>query len=170
MAGYLALVGRLGVPAFIPQEVSDGWIGIFAFVPAIVIGSIFAEVVSEWVDTEIYHLLIDRFRGKMQFMRVVLSNTVSLPLDSILFASLAFTLLPMLFGGNPLPWSALPSIILGQVVFKAIITVVSLPLIYAVPESEEHEERWLDEMFANEQQDDMGGEIGTMNVKAGDEI
>lgn len=171
MAGYFAWVGSMSVPAFIPESVAGAWVGIFAFVPAIVIGSIAAEVTSEWVDTEVYHRLIDKFRGKMQFVRVLGSNAISLPLDSVIFASLAFVLLPKLFGGDPLPWAALPAIILGQIVFKAIVTVVSLPLIYVIPEQEETEERWLNEMFIREQADDFdGGDMGSANARIGDEF
>lgn len=172
MAGYLAIVSRLPAPPFIPIEYTEAWTIIFAFIPAIVIASITAEIVSEWTDTEVYHRLIDRFRGKMQFMRVLISNAVSLPIDSIIFGSLAFVILPSLFGGNPLPWSALPSIILGQIIFKAIVTVVSLPLIYVVPEQEDAEEAWLDEMFIREQQDDFpeGGDAGSGKLRMGDEI
>ncbi len=171
MAGYFAWIGTIGVPVFIPQEVANAWVGIFAFVPAIVAGSILAEVTSEWIDTEVYHRLIDRFRGKMQFVRVLGSNAISLPIDSLIFASLAFVLIPPIFGGEPMPWGALPPIILGQIVFKALVTVISLPLIYVIPDQEESEERWLDEMFIREQAEDFeGGAMGSANARIGDEF
>lgn len=134
MALYFMWIGGMQAPAFVPQAMVTAWSGIFAFVPAIVLGSIFAEVASELTDTEIYRRVEHVFVGKMQFMRVVASNAVSVPLDSLLFASMAFVILPALFGGSPLPWSALPAIIWGQIIFKAAVTVVSLPLIYTVPE------------------------------------
>jgi hypothetical protein len=133
MAIYLQAVGSLGVPAFVPGGLDESWRGIFAFVPAIVVGSICAEVVSEWVDTEVYHRLRG-LRGKAQGLRVLGSNAVSLPLDSIIFGGLAFVALPFLFGGEPLPLAALPPIVIGQVAYKAVVTLVSLPLIYLVPE------------------------------------
>jgi hypothetical protein len=51
-----------------------------------------------------------------------------------IFASLAFLILPSLFGGEALPLAAIPSIIGGQILFKAIVTVVSMPMIYLVKE------------------------------------
>lgn len=92
----------------------------------IVLASIIAEFISEMVDTEVYGFLAPRFPGRTQFLRVVGSNAVSLPLDSIIFASLAF--------GGDMPFADLTDLIWGQIVFKALITLVSLPLIYTVPE------------------------------------
>lgn len=167
MAGYFAFISKLPAPVFVPVEYVEAWSAIFSFVPAIVIASITAEVISEWTDTEVYGRLVSRFRGRMQFMRVLLSNAVSLPLDSIIFGTLAFVLLPSLFGGNPLPWSALPAIILGQIVFKALVTVVSLPLIYVVPERE----LFTEYNFLDDQKEEVqGGEMGAIDVNIGDEI
>jgi uncharacterized PurR-regulated membrane protein YhhQ (DUF165 family) len=69
---------------------------------------------------------------------VLVSNTVSLPIDSILFASLAFVLLPPLFGNQGLPLAALPPIIAGQILLKGLVTLVSMPLIYTVKEKPLH--------------------------------
>ena len=165
MALNFAWIASLNPAVFVSLEYSEAWSGIFAFVPAIVFGSIIAEVTSEWIDTEVYHRLIDRFTGNMQFVRVLGSNAVSLPIDSIIFGSLAFVLLPPLFGGEALPWGAIPAIVLGQVLFKALVTVASLPLIYLIPERR-NEDDWLDEVFIGEQLDD----FESVNVQIGDEI
>lgn len=130
MAGYLALMATLPAPAF--YTLGDAWNTIFIFVPAITIGSIIAEVMSEWVDTEIYHLWTSRVKQAPQWTRVVVSNVVSLPLDSFLFAMLAFVLLPPLFGAQALPVSVALSAVVGQIVWKAVITIFSIPGIYLV--------------------------------------
>jgi uncharacterized integral membrane protein (TIGR00697 family) len=92
----------------------------------IALASIAAEVVSELLDTEVYHALIERIPARHQYLRVLGSNAVSLPVDSLIFATLAF--------GGTMGLSALWSIIKGQIVFKAVVTVISLPGIYTVPE------------------------------------
>ena len=92
----------------------------------IALASIAAEVVSEMLDTEVYHALIRRVPAQHQYLRVLGSNTVSLPVDSLIFATLAF--------GGTMGLSALWGVIKGQIVFKALVTVVSLPGIYTVPE------------------------------------
>ena len=72
----------------------------------ITIASIVAEVVSELVDTEMYHLWVTRVGTSHQWARVLVSNAVSVPLDNVIFVVGAFAALPFL-GDHPLtlPWS-----------------------------------------------------------------
>jgi queuosine precursor transporter len=132
MALYLWAMAALPAPEFYPF--AEAWSAIFSFVPAIVVASIVAELVAELIDTEIYHWWRNTYGHRPQWTRVLASNAVSLPIDSILFASLAFVLLPPLFGTQGLPLAALPPIIAGQIILKAIVTFASLPLIYTVKE------------------------------------
>lgn len=128
-AAYLAIMARLPAPVFF--EGGEAWAAIFAIVPAITIGSIAAEVVSELVDTEVYHFVHTK-TALPQWVSVLASNMVSLPLDSFIFGTLAFVLLPVVLGGEALPFGVAMSIVGGQIVFKAIVTLVSLPTIYIV--------------------------------------
>jgi len=130
MAGYLALVARLPAPAF--YGLSEAWSSIFALVPAIVIASITAEVVSELLDTEVYHVWKSKLPKAPQWSRVLVSNGISLPIDSLIFGVLAFVLLPPLFGGDAIPLAAVWGIVAGQIVWKGAVTLVSLPGIYLV--------------------------------------
>ena len=130
MAGYLALMAKLPSPPY--YELNEAWGAIFGLVPAIVIASITAEIVSELVDTEVYHVWKSRLPKAPQWSRVLVSNAISLPLDSVIFAFLAFVVLPPLVGGHALPVVAVWGIIAGQIVWKAIVTVISLPGIYLV--------------------------------------
>jgi len=127
---YLWAIGQLSAPVWF--ALNEPWGAIFAIVPAITIGSITAELLSENIDTEIYHLIKTRVPRIPQWARVLLSNAVSLPIDSLTFALLAFVILPPLFGGETMPvWAAL-QLTIGQIVFKAIVTLLSLPTIYLV--------------------------------------
>ena len=54
----------------------------------ITIASIIAEVVSELVDTEVYHWFVRRVTTRHQWARVAVSNAVSIPIDNVLFAVL----------------------------------------------------------------------------------
>ena len=136
MALYLWAMASLPAPDFYPF--TEAWSAIFSFVPAIVLASIAAELVAELIDTEVYHWWRHRYAHRPQWTRVLVSNTVSLPIDSILFASLAFVLLPPLFGNQGLPLAALPPIIAGQILLKGLVTLISLPLIYTVKEKPLH--------------------------------
>jgi len=129
-AGYLWFISKLPSPVF--YEHSSAWESIFAIVPAIAIGSIAAEVVSELIDTEVYHFWKTKFSNAPQWTRVLVSNAVSLPVDSLIFATLAFVILPPLFGENALPFFIALSLTVGQISWKFFVTIVSLPMIYFV--------------------------------------
>jgi uncharacterized integral membrane protein (TIGR00697 family) len=95
----------------------------------IVMASIVAELVSEFADTEIYHVWVTRVTQRFQWARVLVSNSFSVPLDSLVFSWGAF-------GGqyaNATVWS----IFLSNVIVKGAVTLVSLPGIYLVPEGQE---------------------------------
>lgn len=90
----------------------------------IVIASIAAEVISELIDTESYRLWVERVTERFQWMRVLVSNTISVPVDSLMFAWLAF--------GGSLPNAVVWSIVLANILIKGAVTLVSLPGIYLV--------------------------------------
>lgn len=91
----------------------------------IVIASIVAEVVAELLDTEVYHRVRARLGDRYQWARVLISNAVSVPLDSVLFAMIAFY--------GDLPTSVVIGIIGANIAIKGAVTVLSLPAIYMVP-------------------------------------
>jgi len=124
MALYFVLAIELAPAIFWGNQAA--FEAVLGIVPRIVIASIIAEFVSEMVDTEVYHAMIARISERNQWGRVLVSNAISLPLDSAIFTMLAF------YGtGNQ---GHIGEMIVAQVIFKGIVTVVSLPLIYTVPE------------------------------------
>lgn len=97
----------------------------------IVVASIVAELVSEFADTEVYHLWTTRVTANLRFARyqwtrVLISNSVSVPLDSLIFCWGAF--------GGQLPASTVWSIFWANVLVKGAVTLLSWPGIYLVPE------------------------------------
>lgn len=92
----------------------------------IVVASIVAELAAELTDTEIYHLWVTRITRRFQWARVLTSNAVSVPLDSLIFCWGAF--------GGALPTSTVWSIFWANVLVKGGVTLVSLPGIYVVKE------------------------------------
>lgn len=132
-AVYLAWMASMGSPEFF--GLADAWNAIFAIVPSITVASIIAEVCSELVDTEVYHFWYEKMvdvRKLPQWTAVLASNAVALPLDSLIFGTLAFSVLPMVLGGDVLPIGAALELVAGQIVWKAAVTIISLPTIYAV--------------------------------------
>jgi hypothetical protein len=95
---------------------------ILAPVWRIVIASIIAEVVSELLDTELYHWFVTHITRRFQWLRVLVSNSLSVPVDNIIFSVGAF--------GWLLPWSVVWQIFLINLIVKYGVTLASLPLIY----------------------------------------
>ncbi len=108
---------------------TDAWGKVLAPVWRITMASIAAELVSELLDTEAYRIWIKRVTHRFQWMRVFVSNAVSIPIDSFLFAFLAF------YGAMPV--SSVLGIFYANVIIKGLITLISLPMIYLVKEKQE---------------------------------
>ena len=67
----------------------------------------------------IFILWTKRFPNAPQWTRVLTSNFVSIPVDSVVFSVLAFTLLPSLFGAESMPFmTAVARVASGQIIFK----------------------------------------------------
>lgn len=124
MAAFFWLVGQL------PPDPAVGEQAAFALLLApvwrIVAASIVAEVASELLDTTVYQSWVDRMGPRRQWARVLVSNGVSVPVDSLLFAFLAF--------GGVYDTAVVWTIVGTNVVVKLLVTVVGVPLIYLVPE------------------------------------
>ncbi|RIK35094.1 MAG: hypothetical protein DCC57_23670, partial [Chloroflexi bacterium] len=99
---------------------------ILAPVWRIVLASIVAELASELLDTEIYHWWVTRITTRFQWLRVLMSNSLSVPVDNLIFAVGAF--------GWVLPWPVVWQIFIFNLLVKYAVTLVSLPLIYLAPD------------------------------------
>lgn len=125
MAALFQIVSTLPADMAVGPQVGFG--AVLAPVWRIVIASILAEVVAEFIDGEVYEVWIRRIGRKWQWMRVLLSNSVSVPLDSALFVAIAF--------GGVLPLAVVVSIFTANIIVKGMVTLVSMPWIYAVKDT-----------------------------------
>ncbi len=130
MAAYLMWVAS--VPGDPEWGLAEQFSAILAPVWRIVVASIIAEIASELVDTEIYHLFVTRITRRFQWVRVLASNSISVPVDNILFAVGAF--------GFTLPWPVVWEIFVFNLLLKYGITLVSLPMIYLAPDQTENQD------------------------------
>lgn len=124
MAGYL--MWAASVPSDPDWGLGAQFSAILAPVWRIVVASIVAELVSEFLDTEVYHWFVTRITRRYQWLRVLVSNSVSIPVDNLIFAVGAF--------GGVLPWPVVGQIFLFNLLVKYAVTLLSLPLIYVAPD------------------------------------
>ena len=127
-AGYLWWVaGVSGDPSW---GLNAEWSAVFnaALLWRIVLASIVAEVISELIDTEVYHWFVTKVSHRHQWARVLTSNSVSVPVDNLIFAVGAF--------GGVLPWAVVWQIFLFNLLLKYTVTLVSMPLIYVTGDAD----------------------------------
>lgn len=124
MAGYLMWI--TGVPGDPDWGLNEQFSAVLTPVWRLVGASILAQIVSELADTEVYHWFVKRITHRFHWLRVLVSNSVSVPVDNVIFAVGAF--------GFTLPWSVVGQIFLFNLVIKYAVTLASMPFIYFVRE------------------------------------
>lgn len=122
MAAFFAFITWL--PADIQWGLQTEFAAILGPLWRIVLASIIAEVVSELIDTEAYSFFVSKITSKHQWLRVLFSNSIAIPIDSIIFVFIAFYGL--------VPMSVIWSIIAVNIIVKIAITLISMPAIYLV--------------------------------------
>jgi queuosine precursor transporter len=127
MAGLYWLVARLPPDMGVGAQLEFG--RVLSPTWRLVIASIVAQIASELVDGQVYQAWVNKVGHKLQWMRVLTSNSVSVPLDSALFCGLAFW--------GRMPFLVVVSIFWANVILKGVTTLVSLPWIYLVKEKPE---------------------------------
>jgi len=126
MAGVFWLASVLPPDLAVGPQVEFGMV--LSPVWRIVFASITAEVISELIDTEGYRIWVQKVTTKYQWARVLVSNSLSIPIDSLIFVWIAF--------GGAMPAVVVWSIFASNVIIKGLTTLVSLPGIYLVKERE----------------------------------
>lgn len=122
MAGYFVMLAALPPDPSWPLQ--EAFAGVLTPVWRIVIASIVAEIISQMIDTEAYHLWVTRITRRYQWARVLVSNSISVPVDSLIFCWGAF--------GGILPAAVVWSIFWANVLVKGLTTLLGLPAIYLV--------------------------------------
>jgi len=123
MALYFQFIVGAAYPPFWPAEAQLAFASTIGIVWTIVGPSILAELVAGLLDNLLYHVVRDK-----PALGMLLSNAVSVPIDSLIFAGLAFGLLPALTGGHALGVASIWQLVKGQVLFKWIVGAVIMPV------------------------------------------
>ena len=98
----------------------------------VVIASLTAYLVSQNLDILIFDTIREKTNGSKLWLRNIGSTTISQLVDTILFITLTFSILPSIVGiGIGLPLFVIVQLILGQYLVKLLIALADTPLIYA---------------------------------------
>ena len=116
------------IPADSSWEFDEAFKMTLSPVIRISIASIIASTLSEIVDTEIYHFFTTKITKRFQWLRVLISNAFSIPVDNFLFVAIAFF--------KVLPINALIGIFIFNFFVKYAVTIISVPMIYLVKEKD----------------------------------
>ena len=121
---YCLLVGVL------PADMSVGPQTEYAFVlmPGfrLVIGSIIAMTVAELLDTQIYKRVKQKYGSNRQWLRVLYSNSVSVPVDTLIFLIIAFA--------GRYPFAVIAGMFISNIIIKYVVSFLSFGGIYLVKE------------------------------------
>lgn len=127
MAGYFWWVANLTPDMNVGEQAE--WVKVLGPQWRIVIASIVAMIIAELIDTAVYSKWVQKFGHKYQWGRVLSSNGISSPIDSLIFSFIAFYGL--------MPVNVVMSIFWSMVWIKLATSVISLPLIYGVRPKQE---------------------------------
>lgn len=122
LAAVLYLIGSARVPSDEGWGLGAEYAAIFTPIWRIVISSITAQIVSQLVNTEVYHWFLSRVTRRHQWLRSLISNTASIPLDNLIFVLGAFAW--------AMPWGTVWDIFLFNLAVKYVVMCFSIPLIY----------------------------------------
>ena len=120
LAAYIQFAIWLPPAPFYGEEAQAAFAGVLGSTWRIVTASLIAYLVSTLIDVQVFAWWRERI-GRYRWARVLVSNAVSTLIDSAVFITIAF------LGVMPV----LP-LIAGQYLVKMAVTLVSIPLIYAV--------------------------------------
>lgn len=120
--GCFILIGKLAPdPSWQFQEAYEA---ILLPLWRITVASIVAQVISELLDTEIFSRVYKRFSD---LPAVIVSNTVALAVDSVIFSFIAFA--------GSLPMSVVWQIVITNIAIKFVVSIASSPAIKLIPRS-----------------------------------
>jgi len=112
------------------MEYSNVFDKVFGVAPNIVIASLTAYLISQNHDVWAFHWWKKKTNGKYLWLRNNASTAVSQLIDTVIFITLAFGVLPLITGGIGVSWNLIPYMIIGQCIVKIIIAVFDTPFVY----------------------------------------
>jgi uncharacterized integral membrane protein (TIGR00697 family) len=136
LSGAINLLAALYFQLVVMMPAQTDWAGaggqaawefLFSLQMRIVLASILTALVAELIDTKVYQLWTRGGRESWpQWTRVFVSNSISIPADSLMFPIIAFA--------GVLGIDALQQMVWTNIIVKALVTALVFWTIYLVPE------------------------------------
>lgn len=121
-ASVLYLAAVASAPSDPGWGKGEAFAAVFEPMWRIVVFSVVAQIVSQLVNTEVYHWFATQVTRRHQWFRTLLSNTVAIVVDNIVFVLGAFAF--------AMPWSTVWDIFVFNFAVKMAVMLISVPMIY----------------------------------------
>jgi len=99
---------------------------------SVVFASILTILVSQNLDVAVFDRLKQWTGGRHKWARNIGSTATSQLLDTALFITLAFAILPRITGGEITAWDVIPELVVAQFALKLLVAIADTPVFYAV--------------------------------------
>jgi uncharacterized integral membrane protein (TIGR00697 family) len=129
--GYAAFALRLPYAPFSPAGPGE-YEAVVGAGANIIVASLAAYALSQTHDVWAFWAWKRLTGGRWLWLRNNASTLVSQLIDTAVFITLAFTVIPSLTGGEALPLSVAGQVVLGQYLVKALIALADTPIVYGL--------------------------------------
>jgi len=119
-------------PGISDQDMQRGFEIAFGQTTSIVVASLCAFALAQWLDVQVFTWLRRATGGKYLWLRAQGSTIVSQVADTFVVIFLAFVLIPRFTGGEPWTVGNAASVSLTNYVYKFVLAVGITPVLYLV--------------------------------------
>ncbi len=130
--GYALIWVAIYLPVAPFYEGHEAYVQTLGASAGIMIASIITILISQHVDVRAFHAIRNRTGASHRWVRNLGSTSFSQLVDTVIFITLAFALIPMISTGDPVLGMALLSMIAGQYIVKIVVAVLDTPLFYII--------------------------------------
>lgn len=131
---YALVYASVAMPAAPFYEHTEAFENVLAASAPIIGASIITTLVSQNLDVAVFHRIKGRTGQRLKFLRNLGSTLTSQAIDTALFITLAFVVLPHILGGTAVPIAAAAVMVGTQYVMKVGVAALDTPLFYLLSE------------------------------------
>lgn len=107
---------------------------VFGFTPGILIGSLLAYLIAQFIDIYLFYLIRRLTKGKYLWLRNNVGSLVSQLFDTAIFATVAWVIWPRIDSKHhidPIAWDTFYLITRNEYMLKVAFSLLNIPAVYA---------------------------------------